>query len=382
MDKQPTHTRPMSAENNPQKVPPSKAEVIYLGVDVHADKHVVVRQIDAASPQPAQSFNHAALLVWIKKQQQLAATVMVCYEAGPFGYGLCRQLRAMGVVCHVVRPRLWDEHGQKVKTDARDALALCQALERYARGNQRALAVVRVPGEEEERQRSKGRQRAVLVKQRRSLEATGRSQALYYGERMKGRWWTPRAWARWQKTLAAHLVALLTSLRTVLLVIEQQITALTLELEASGTERSAASGLPKGLGDLTSEILAQEVCDWSRFNNRREVASYTGLCPAEHSSGGSRRQGALNKHGNPALRCALVEAVWRLLRWQPQWVRWVKIQPKWEAAAKARRKQLIAALARQLAVDLWRLATGRTTLENLGLSASSPPVAKNSTPLA
>ena len=366
-----TQSDPMPAKNNSAKAKARKAEVIYLGIDVHADKHVVVRQIEGATPQPAQSFKPEALVAWVNKQRQEAVRIVACYEAGPFGYSLCRQLQALGITCHVVRPRLWDQHGQNVKTDARDARALCEALERFERGNHHALALVRVPSEAEEQQRSRGRQRTALVKERRTLEANGRSTALYYGHRLKGRWWTPRAWKGWEQELDAFLVRLLQPLRVVLLAIEEQIKTLTEDLQQSGRERAAqTSGLPAGLGDLTSEILAQEVCDWSRFNNRRQVASYTGLCPGEHSSGGSRKQGAINKHGNPRLRAALVEAVWRLLRHQPQWVRWRKAQAKWLQAAKARRKQLLIALARQLAIDLWRLATGRTTLANLGLKAN------------
>jgi transposase len=109
------------------------------------------------------------------------------------------------------------------------------------------------------------------------------------------------------------------------------------------------------------------VIDWNRFNNRRQVGSYTGLCPSEHSSGGSRRQGSINKHGNPRLRHALVEAVWRLLRLQPGWKRLAKLKDRLLAGARAPvKKKLVVALARELAVDLWRLHTGRCTLEELG----------------
>ena len=75
--------------------------------------------------------------------------------------------------------------------------------------------------------------------------------------------------------------------------------------------------IPKGVGPLSFEVLRREVGDWSRFNNRRQVSSYTGLCPREHSSGGKRRGGSVNKSGNPRVRAMLVEMVWRMIRWQP-----------------------------------------------------------------
>jgi hypothetical protein len=79
--------------------------VIKLGVDVHLDRYVVVRQIDGGAPQPAQRFTPAQFLEWTKKQTELAHKVYSCYEAGPFGYSLHRKLTALGVTNYVVRPR-------------------------------------------------------------------------------------------------------------------------------------------------------------------------------------------------------------------------------------------------------------------------------------
>ncbi|MEO6755377.1 MAG: phage portal protein [Chthoniobacteraceae bacterium] len=84
-------------------------------------------------------------------------------------------------------------------------------------------------------------------------------------------------------------------------------------------ESAAPACIPHGLGKLTSVMLTREVCDWRRFNNRRQVSSDTGLCPGEYSSGGKRVQGSVTKHGNPRLRAALVELAWRLVRFQPQY---------------------------------------------------------------
>ena len=69
-------------------------------------------------------------------------------------------------------------------------------------------------------------------------------------------------------------------------------------------EAAAPEQLPVCLGKLTCEILEREVADWQRFKNRRQVASYTGLCPREDSSSDRRFQGSINKHGNRRLRPA------------------------------------------------------------------------------
>jgi hypothetical protein len=76
--------------NQPQT--PLKAKSIKLGIDVHADSYRVVRQVDHATPQPAQKFSPEGFLVWAKKQLELAEEVHSCYEAGPLGYGLHRAL--------------------------------------------------------------------------------------------------------------------------------------------------------------------------------------------------------------------------------------------------------------------------------------------------
>src|SRR5205807_2741417 len=140
-----------------------KAKSIKLGIDVHADSYRVVRQVDHATPQPAQKFTPKDFLVWAKKQLELAQEVYSCYEAGPLGYGLHRQLQAMGIHNLVIRPQNWDELGRGVKTDKTDALALVQRLDRYVQGNAKALAVVRVPTPEQELARSQSRQREQLL---------------------------------------------------------------------------------------------------------------------------------------------------------------------------------------------------------------------------
>jgi len=158
-------------------------------------------------------------------------------------------------------------------------------------------------------------------------------------------------------------------LRPVLAVLDAQIAGLTSELEAA-----APTDLPTGQGKLTSVVVSREVCDWSRFHNRRQVSSYTGLCPGEYSSGGKRVPGSVTKHGNPRLRAALVELAWRLVRFQPHYPPIKKrlgLLAKGARATGAARKKAIVAVARQLAVDLWRLHTGQCPAEKLGLKCQA-----------
>ena len=97
------------------------------------------------------------------------------YEACGFGFGLQRQLSALGIRCQVVCPQKLDERNKRVKTDGLDAKALCLKLDRFIQGNREALALVRIPTQEEEQKRAIHRQREQLVKARKQLEALGRS---------------------------------------------------------------------------------------------------------------------------------------------------------------------------------------------------------------
>ena len=81
----------------------------------------------------------------------------------------------MGVTNNVVQPQNWDERSKGVKTDRIDALALCQRLDRFVLGNRKAFSIVRVPSEDEERERAFSRQRQQLVRERQRLQAMGRS---------------------------------------------------------------------------------------------------------------------------------------------------------------------------------------------------------------
>jgi transposase len=108
--------------------------------------------------------------------------VVCCYEAGPLGYTLQRELAAAGITCHVVRPQDWDKHGSKVKTDGRDARELAEHLARYEAGNKHALAVVRVPEAAQEQKRALiSRQRGSFVKEVKRLGAMGRSHGMSQG---------------------------------------------------------------------------------------------------------------------------------------------------------------------------------------------------------
>lgn len=343
----------------------SGKRLIKLGIDVHQEFYVVVVQEGGANPKPAQRFGKEAFLSWAARlKQQSWAEIYAVYEACGFGFGLQRALAALGIECQVVCPQKLDEQNKRVKTDGLDARALCLKLDRYVEGNREALATVRVPSEEEEQRRAIHRQREQLVKARKQLEAQGRSLMVNHGMEPVRSWWKERTFAAlpvpgWMKELLSHS-------QPILLALEEKIRALTVQLQAA-----AAPQQPRGLGKMTSVVIDREIGNWERFANRRQIGSYTGLCPGEYSSGNTRFQSCVTKHGNPRLRAALVELAWRLVRFQPNYkpvVKWRKVLEKGALGTGAARKKAIVAVARQLAVDLWRIRTGRLNPAQLGLS--------------
>src|SRR5436190_24068209 len=168
---------------------------IKLGIDVHQDFYVVVEQVGGTNPKPPQRFSKQAFLRWAAKLKQRGVEVHAVYEACGFGFFLQRQLSALGIVCHVVCPQKLDEQNKRVKTDGLDAKALCLKLDRFVQGNGDALAMVRVPTQEEERSRAIHRQREQLVGARKRLEAQGRSLMVNHGFEPVQNWWKPRPFA-------------------------------------------------------------------------------------------------------------------------------------------------------------------------------------------
>src|SRR5580704_13012490 len=208
----------------------SKAD-IKLGIDVHQDFHVVAEQVGGSNPKPPQRFQKQAFLHWAAKLKQSGAEVYAVYEACGFGFSLQRQLSALGINCYVVCPQKLDERNKRVKTDGLDAKALCLKLDRFVQGNRDALAIVRVPSEEEEQARAIHRQREQLVKARKQLEAQGRSLMVNHGFESVQNWWKPRTFGAldvplWMKELLANS-------QPILVALQQKIAALAVQLQSA-----------------------------------------------------------------------------------------------------------------------------------------------------
>src|SRR5664279_3832884 len=332
--------------------------MLKLGLDVHLEFIMAVAQKDHANPYAPRKFTREQLLAQVKKWVAEGFQVFCAQESCGFGFVLHRELLAAGAQSFLITPIALNG---KRKTDKLDARALCLRLSRWLDGNRDELAPIRIPSEAEQRLREGTRRRKFLAGAIRSLANRGHSQvAEYCHAQLPHRWWGPRNWQK-LATLDPWVLDVLGKLRELIVAMEAQLAALEAELLARVQDQVK----PKGLGDLTLVTLDGEVCDWGRFSNRKQVGSYIGCCPGEHSSGNKRRVGGIDRMGNGRVRALLVEAVWRFLQWQPGWKAAAKMKTKL-GAGTAMKKKTVIALARQLPIDLWRWRTGRCTMADLG----------------
>jgi transposase len=349
-----------------------KYDCIKVAIDAHAEFFMVARQIDGSVPERPRKMSHDQLMKFMNEQVKPAKRVVSCYEAGCFGFVLHRELEKLGVESLVICPQDLDERNKKVKTDRTDTCAMLSRLDRYVAGNKKALAVVRVPSEAQELRRGRCRLRQVFKKEKQRWAARGRSLLLNHGIRIGGKWWREDRWEELVKhmkdrlgRLAGELIEMLKEHREMAMKMEQKAMELTEQLEKSGRESKAPRF--KGMGPLLSHKLLCEVCDWSRFENRRQVASYTGLCPAVNGSGGRFQGGSITRCGNSALRADLLELAWLVYRYQSDYPPLKKWKDRIRDGPGSVRKKAMVAIARRLAIDIWRLNTGRATAGQLGL---------------
>lgn len=216
-----------------------------------------------------------------------------------------------------------------------------------------------MPSPEEEQQRSMVRYREQLVRNRRRGEARGRALALTQGIVAPVGWWRPAAWQQFKTQLPEWMDSQLEHWQEEALAIDGKERQVRQQLE-----NMVGIELPIGVGALSWITLQLEIRGWDRFQNRRQIASYTGLCPGIHNSNGRGREGHINRCGNSVVRYTLIEMVWRLIRWQPDYP---PIKKLCTMSSKRGKRRFIVAAARHLATDLWRWSTGRATAEELGL---------------
>jgi transposase len=353
-------------------------ERTFVGLDVHA-RSVVACALDDRTGELTKARlvpGNETVLAWLG---QLPGPVAVVYEAGPTGYELARFLTGCGVRCVVAAPsKMHRPAGDRVKTDAKDALLLARLLRLGE------ITAVTVPSLAQEAARDLVRVRedvrADLMRARHRTSKLLLRQGIVWSG---GTAWTGahEQWLGAQRfDLPGLQAAYDTTLETVLLATARRarLDKAIVEMAHEPLWWPTVSRLAclRGISTLTAFGLAVEVGDWTRFNGST-IGAYLGLVPTESSSGEGRRQGSITKTGNTHARRLLVEAAWHHRRpYRPTKTmcdRWEaapvlartrghagnqRLHDRWVRFNDRKKRTVIAnvAVARELAGWCWSLA--------------------------
>lgn len=292
-------------------------DISYVGLDAHGETiHAAVLLPEGVQPVEDRFANTPeGLRRFVRRVRRRAPGEVVCaYEAGPLGYGLMRELEALGVGCVVVAPALIPVRpGDRIKTDRRDARKLAELL------RSGLLTAVYAPTPEQEAVRDLCRAREAVKRDQTRVRHRLSKLLLRRGVRWtRGRKAWTRAHVQWLRGLRFEQAADQAIVDDHLLALEQledRLEALDAKLvsiarEAPWAEPVAWLRCFRGIDTLTALSLVAEIHDWHRFRSPRELMAYVGMVPSERSSGGKERRGGITRAGNARVRRLLVEAAW------------------------------------------------------------------------
>jgi transposase len=237
-----------------------------------------------------------------------------CYEAGPTGYGLYRQIKRLGHECLVVAPSLIPRKpGDHVKTNRRDALSLVKLL----RAGE--LTAVWVPDPRHEAMRDLTRARGAaaedLRRKRQQVSSLLLRQGLHYQSGRKT--WTKShmLWLASQKLEHPEQRIAFEEMMFAMRQAQERIDRLEQAIRTAVPDWSLGEVMTalmamRGIDLISATTFLAEIGDLSRFQTPRELMAYLGLVPSEASTGDTVKRGPITKAGNRRARRTLVECAW------------------------------------------------------------------------
>ena len=312
--------------------------------------------------------------------------IVVCYEVGYDGFWLARLLIAKGIRTIVFDPAsfLMPRRGRRAKTDRLDAEGMTRTLRTWLSGDREVARNVQIPSVEQEDAKRIERERKYLVEERISI--VGRIKGLLA---LHGIWLTGK---RIGKGLRERLDRMTTGdgrplapflrrdiermLRRYDLVSQQieEVVADRREALADNSgrfphaEKVRRLAMLGAVGETTATVLVAEVYHRT-FETRRHVASFVGLAPSPYASGETSRDRGISKAGTKLARQTFVELAWFWLRYQPNSKLSLWWQVRFGGTGMRGRKVGIVALARKLAIALWRFVEDGVIPEGATLKA-------------
>jgi len=290
------------------------------------------------------------------------AVVHSCYEAGRDGWWLHRWLTQFGVDNIIVDASSIEvnRRARRAKTDRLDADKLRTMLVRHHSG-ERVWSVLREPTEQEEDARRVHRELQRLAHERTSHINRIRALLVLHNVRpdivLAGRDW-PAWWQENREQVAPKLRAEIEREVARLTLVKDQVRSIEL-----ARRRELACGVHPMVSQLTrlaaigptgAWVLVHEVFGWRRFSNRRQLAGCLGLAPTPYASGDTAVEQGISKVGNKRVRALLVEQAWGWLRRQPNSALTLWFNRRFAHSGARMRRVGIVALARRLAIALWR----------------------------
>ena len=327
----------------------------------------------------------AATTKLVRKLAVKYARLTFCYEAGPTGYGLYRQIKSLGHACIVAAPSLIPRRpGDRVKTNRRDALSLVKLL----RAGE--LTAVWVPDERHEAMRDLTRARAAAVADLRRKRQQVSALLLRHGLHYPGKATWTKAYMSWLAGLKFEHLEQRIAFEEMLLAVRQaqeRIERLEQAIRAAVADWSLAEVVTalmamRGIGLISATTFLAEIGDLSRFQTPRQLMAYLGLVPSEDSTGDTKKRGPITKAGNQHARRILVECAWSYqhpprvgkdkqakVAAAPQAVREIAWKAQGRLCARyralVRRGKLktvaVTAVARELAAFIWAINRQITT---------------------
>lgn len=295
-----------------------KETITWVGLDAHKKSiHVAMLLSGRREAIQWELPNEKSAVRRLARKLQREASggeVRACYEAGPCGYALQRQLGETGIVCEVVAPSLIPvKPGEHIKTDRRDARKLAELFRAGL------LTEVHPPNEEEEAARDLCRCREDVVEDlgrcRHRLLKMVLRRGLIFGSGKKA--WT-RAHREWLRSIRFELAAdqaVYDDYQLAIEQLEERVKTLDARIEALAVKEPFQMPVAwlrcfRGIDTIIAMTVVAELHDFRRFNSPRELMAYLGLVPSEHSSSDKTRRGSITKAGNCHVRRMLVEAAW------------------------------------------------------------------------
>lgn len=320
--------------------------------------------------QPMERLNQLiARIGLIKTKWKLPGDYPVCvlYEAGQDGFWIARALLARGIRVVVVDPASIpvSRQARRAKTDRLDALTLLANLLAWLRGERPEVRMVHIPSSEAEDQRQLSRERGQLQKEvgqhrdrmKKLLRLVGCWDGIKgdFAARLSSdqlRCWDQSALPQPLLTRLARECERLAVVSTQLAVVEKQLHK---ELPEPLQQRIAQLAQLRGVGWVGAMRLVLELF-WRNFHNRRQVGACVGLVAQPYDSGSSRVDQGISKQGNRRVRALLVEMAWMWIRYQPDSAiaKWFAERTAGNATNKRGKRIAIVAVARRLAIALWR----------------------------